>query len=89
MWNRVKRAPWLKNLTILYVNKRLKSKLDSLENIITEVDLSIMCLVETNLEATDQVEVGGYSLVLEKTILNTVVVSWWHLQIPSRTLPYR
>ena len=53
----------LKNLTILYVNIRgLKSKLDSLENIITEVDPSIMCPVETHLEVTDQVEVGGYTL---------------------------
>ena len=54
----------LKNLANLYVNIRgLKSKLDSLENIITEVDPSIMCLVETHLKETDQVDVGGYTLV--------------------------
>ena len=53
-----------KNLKLLYVNIRgLKSKTDSLANIIEEVDPSIICLVETHLDEAERVQLEGFNSI--------------------------
>ena len=53
-----------KNLKLLNVNiRRLKSKTDSLANIIEEVDPSIICLVETHLDEAERVQLEEFNSV--------------------------
>ena len=48
----------------MYVNIRgLKSKTDSLVNIIEEVDPSIICLVETRLDKAERVQLEGFNSI--------------------------
>ena len=67
-----------KNLKLLlHVNIRgLKSKTDSLANIIEEVDPSIICLVETHLDEAEGVQLEGFNLIFRSDKSSDSGESW-------------
>ena len=51
-----------KNFKIFYVNTRgIKTKLDSLVRIVTELSPQVICLTETMLGEKEKVEIDGYT----------------------------
>ena len=59
---RIKNA--LKNFKIYYQNVRgLKSKLDSLQEMIDDYQPALLCIVETHMQKEEEIQIPGYSLV--------------------------
>ena len=59
---RIKNA--LKNFKIYYQNVRgLKSKLDSLQEMIDDYQPALVCIVETHMQKEEEIQIPGYSLV--------------------------
>ena len=59
---RIKNA--LKNFKIYYQNVRgLKSKLDSLQERIDDYQPALVCIVETNMQKEEEIQISSYSLV--------------------------
>ena len=59
---RIKNA--LKNFKIYYQNVRgLKSKLDSLQEMIDDYQPALVCIVETHMQKEEEIQIHGYSLV--------------------------
>ena len=56
----------LKNFKIYYQNVRgLKSKLDSLQEMIDYYQPSLVCIVETYMQKQEEIQIQGYSLVCD------------------------
>ena len=54
----------LKNFKIYYQNVRgLKSKLDSLQEMIDDYQPALVCIVETHMQKEEEIQIPGYSLV--------------------------
>ena len=54
----------LKNFKIYYQNVRgLKSKLDSLQEMIDDYQPALVCIVETHMQKEEEIQMPGYSLV--------------------------
>ena len=51
------------NFVVYYANIRgIKSKVDSLSEIVTEVEPTILCLVETHMSKSEQIDIPGYKV---------------------------